>query len=206
MSRRVLAWPEATLYFLSNKASAIFSFHPHGIVVHDGMFDLLRHDCNLLALMDHYWHNLGQLISCLSGSVPIRVILVDQLHCPPHLAPALLHVERLDACHMCLIWCLEGPLCFPYIFVEDFLGQVLSRKGWWVLVCICPHPIDLPFHLTLSVVRRCIAAILAPWNKYLHSNLFYSLWMSSSVIHLDKCQMPAKSVSKCYSSKFKGMQ
>lgn len=78
VSVRVLGRPRVTLQFLFNKAPVIFKFCWHNPILHMGMMDLCCQTSDPLTLADWYWHAIGLLLSCLSGSFQARVIVIGQ--------------------------------------------------------------------------------------------------------------------------------
>lgn len=163
---RVLARPGATLQYLSDRAPVIFRFYPHFLVIHLGMFDLLAHNSDPLALADRFWHSVGLLLSCMTGTRATKVIFVGQPRCPRHSSPDRMYADRLDAFHSRLLWRAEGSVSFSFIFMGDLLGSVHGGLGVAGARLRDVSPYELPFHLFLTVIKRRIAAILVPQSKY----------------------------------------
>lgn len=163
---RILARPGANLKFLSDKAPSIFAYRPHVIIIHLGMFYLLRCNSDPLSLADRYWHSLGLLISCMRDYFSVRVIFVGQPHLPRAFIPDRMYVERLDTFHSHLLRKAEGSGKFSFLFLGDLIGNISSGRGV-MGARLRDLPIyDLPFQLFLSAIKRRVAKCLIPHCKY----------------------------------------
>lgn len=121
---RVMARPTATLPFLAAKAPVIADFGPHVLVIHLGMFDLLRTDIDPLDFADRFWHILNLITLCMPGLHITKIILLGQLFRPVHLSPDRLYLERVEAFHSRFLRIMQGSLSFSLLFLGGGLGVI----------------------------------------------------------------------------------
>lgn len=164
---RVLARTAASLKFFTDKAPVIFQFRPHVIVLHLGMYDLLKHNSNPFAVADRYWHAVGLISACLAESTPVRVVFIGQPRFPWHLVNDRMYGERVEAFHSRLLRRAEGSSFFTFLFMTDiWRNSSALTTGVGGINIFELSPYEWPLHMYLSGIMKHIAIILSPQSEY----------------------------------------
>lgn len=126
---RLLARPGATLHYIAQRAPVIFRFHPHFLILHIGMFDLLSTNIDPLELEDRFWNAITLIAAYLYHSSALYIIFIGQPATPRYTEPDHMYLQRSDAFHSRLMKRGEGSHFFFIIYLDDFqqvLGSVMT--------------------------------------------------------------------------------